>query len=254
MRIPLLRVLMLSAVAAGLLTTACDSGSGAASSSDPSAMVLLESLPIDPDAIDFAAMTANRSGRESDWLPFVDFGQVFPPTVDRPQEKTNPQPTFYAPLGTPVLAVATGTIYRVTKLYSNDTSVMISAGGPDSPLWEMEHVIKVRVQAGDHVTAGDTIAEVSDYECAWGRNSNPSDPLCASGLGLVEIGLLYGGNPPEHRCPFEPALVAESRRSAIFAQLDSTRKRIEAAFGDTTKYDETARATRHCVTTTRVPG
>jgi hypothetical protein len=243
-----------------LATTSCTTSSGSDGSpttpeDSSNAIALLERLPIDLASLDFAAIVANRAGRDSDWLPLHDFGLIFPATAERPLAKANPQPTFYAPLGTPVVAIVSGVVTGTPKLYSNDSSVMIAAnGGSGAPIWEMEHVIKVRVQVGDHVVAGDTIAEVSDYECKWGRNGNPGDPFCASGLGLVEIGLLYGGNPPEHRCPFEPQLVAESMRTTLFNQLDSARARIEAAFGDTTKYDKAGWATPHCVTLTRVPG
>ena len=78
-------------------------------------------------------------------------------------------------------------------------------------IWETEHVIGVSVKAGDKVTAGQAIASVSDYDS---RN----DP----GIGLVELGLLVGGSPPKHYCPFdnvEPAkkaLIAE-QLGAIFA-------------------------------------
>jgi hypothetical protein len=228
-------------------------GSDGRSFEDPS--ILLEQLPIDLSAIDYDSLVANDAGRDSDWLPISDFGLYYPPTADRAYGKTNPQPTFYAPLGTPVVAIVTGVVTSVTKLYSNDTSVMIRAGsGSDAPIWEMEHVVNVRVRVGDAVVAGETIADVSDYECKWGRNSNPADPLCASGLGLVEIGLLYGGNPPEHRCPFEDSLVAPARRTLIFNQLDSARARIRAATGDTTLFNKASWSTPQCISLTRVPG
>jgi hypothetical protein len=165
----------------------------------------------------------------------------------------NPQPTFYAPLGTPVRAIVSGVVSTTTLLYSGDTSVMINAGS-SGPIWEMEHVIKVRVRVGDRVRAGDTIAEVSDYECKWGRNGLASDPLCLSRMGLVEIGLLYGGNPPEHRCPFEPELVAAGSRAAVFAQLDSLRVQLGRATGNTVRFNKSGWGSPQCVTLTRVPG
>jgi len=249
---------VLAALGSAALTACFDRNSAGPDPSgtpDPDVSVLLESLPLDLDSLDLEAIVANRAGRDSDWTPLFDFGLVIPATENRPTDKTNPQPTFYAPLGTPVRAIVSGVVVSTPKLYSNDSSVMIAAGDASgAPIWEMEHVIKVRVRVGDRVQAGDVIAEVSDYECKWGRNGNPADPLCASGLGLVEIGLLYGGNPPEHRCPFDPNLVNATRRAAIFSALDTARARIEAAFGDTTKYDEAGRATPQCITLNRVPG
>ena len=40
------------------------------------------------------------------------------------------------------------------------------------------------------------------------------------------MGLLYGGTPPEHRCPFDLNVVAPSKKDAIFGQLDSARARL----------------------------
>ena len=130
---------------------------------------------------------------------------------------------------------------------------MISSGGSGG-IWEHEHVKNVSVRVGDRVTAGQKIAEVSDYECVWGRNSLASDPLCRSRIGLVELGLLYGGTTPQHRCPFEPELVSPSKRDGIFEQLNSARTRIKAAFGDPNKYQESTWATPQCVSLSRVAG
>ncbi|MGE3273889.1 MAG: M23 family metallopeptidase [Vicinamibacterales bacterium] len=214
---------------------------------------LLQNLPIDLSALDYAAIVALRAGREPDWLPLEDFGRVLPVTSARPVSQPNPQPTFFAPLGTPVLAVVSGTVMSVSTLYSNDFSIMIASPGQGGT-WEHEHVMNVRVTVGARVTAGQQIGEVSDYECSWGRGGNPSDPLCQSRLGLVEIGLLYGGNPPMHRCPFEPEVVAPERQADIFGQLTSARSRIKAAFGDPDLFGESAWATPHCVTLGRVAG
>jgi biotin carboxyl carrier protein len=247
---------LLAAISASMMIASCNkSGSdGFPSSPDgpPGDNALLESLPIDVMSLDYAAMAAKAPAFDPEWKPLFDFGYVVPPTSNNPNPKTNPQPTFYAPLGTPVVAIVSGTVTRTPRLYSNDSSVMIASGG--GPIWEMEHVIKVRVRVGDHVMAGDTIAEVSNYECAWGRNSVPTDPICASGLGLVEIGLLYGGNPPEHRCPFEPQLVDAAKRGALFAQLDSARARVERALGDTATYNPSGWETPQCISLERVPG
>jgi biotin carboxyl carrier protein len=153
--------------------------------------------------------------------PLEDYGRVFPATSARPVPSPNPQPTFYAPLGTPVVAVVTGTVTSIPTLYSNDFSIMVASPGQGGT-WEHEHVINVRVNVGDRVTAGQHIADVSNFECVWGRNNSAGDPLCQSGLGLVELGLLYAGNPPNHRCPFEPELVDPARRhfqSARFSQI-----------------------------------
>ncbi len=255
----------LAIVVCGLMATACSGGSGSTPTTpstggtggNPATAVdgtlLLQQLPIDLSAIDYAALYANREGRESDWLPLEDYGRVSPPNSARPNPQANPQPTFYAPLGTPVVAVVSGTVTSVSTLYSNDFSVMISSPNGGGT-WEHEHVINVRVAVGAQVTAGQRIADVSNYECAWGRNGNPSDPLCRSGIGLVELGLLYGGNPPAHRCPFESDLVDATRRAEIYGQLDSARTRIKAAFGNPSLFGETTWATPQCVSLSRIEG
>jgi hypothetical protein len=215
--------------------------------------VYLQNLPIDLSTLDYAAIVAARAGRASDWLPLDDFGRVHPPNSANPQSQVNPQPTFFAPLGTPVVAVVSGTVSNVASLYSHDFSIMI-ASGASGGTWEHEHVVNVRVSVGEAVVAGQHIADVSDYECAWGRNGNPDDPLCQSHLGLVELGLLYGGVSPMHRCPFDPAVIAPDRQAGIVAQLDSARARIEAAFDDLSLYDPSTWATPECMTLERVAG
>jgi hypothetical protein len=76
----------------------------------------------------------------------ADFGFVYDGAGGR---QANPQPTFWAPLGTPVLAPVTGTVMAVSVVWSGDYSVMISASGRMDWVWETEHVIEVRVKPGD---------------------------------------------------------------------------------------------------------
>lgn len=213
----------------------------------------LQSLPLNVTALDYTAIAALRAGRESDWLPLDDYGRVLPPSSARPVTQANPQTTFYAPLGTPVLAVVSGTVTSIPTLYSNDFSIMIASAGQGGT-WEHEHVMNVRVRVGDRVTAGQVIADVSDYECSWGRNGNPADPLCQSRLGLVEVGLLYGGTTPMHRCPFEPDVVDPALQNDLFSQLTSARTRIKTAFGNPSLFGESSWATPQCVTLSRVAG
>ncbi|MGE0864440.1 MAG: M23 family metallopeptidase [Vicinamibacterales bacterium] len=215
--------------------------------------ILLQNLPLDLSALDYAAIAALRAGRDADWLPVDDYGRVLPASSARPMAQTNPQAVFHAVLGTPVLAVVSGTVTSIPTLYSNDFSVMIASSGQGGT-WEHEHVMNVRVRVGDRVTAGQQIADVSDFECAWGRSGNPADPICQSRLGLVELGLLYGGTTPMHRCPFEPEVVDPSKQADIFAQLTSARTRIKAAFGSPSLFGESSWATPQCVTLSRVSG
>jgi len=67
--------------------------------------------------------------------------------------------------------------------------------------YETEHIINPKVKVGDKVVAGQVIAEVSNY------NKN------LPGFGIVEIGILKGGNPPQHICPFsylDPSIKEET--------------------------------------------
>jgi biotin carboxyl carrier protein len=153
----------------------------------PDGTLLLEGLPVDLSQLNYSDIVARREGRDPEWLPLDDFGRLLPVSSARPVSMPNPQPTFYAPLGTPVYAVVSGVVSQIPTLYSRDYSVMISSGERGG-VWEHEHIMNVTVRVGDRVTAGQRIGEVSDYECTWSRNSLASDPLCQSRLGLVEIG------------------------------------------------------------------
>jgi hypothetical protein len=254
---------VLAAIAMIVSAAACGGGGSPTSPGSPAnpgstgssgdGTLLLQGLPVNLAAVDLAAVVARREGRDADWRPLEDFGRMLAGNSSNPTPRPNPQPTFYAPLGTPVLAVVSGTVSSVPTLYSNDFSVMIESPG-NGGVWEHEHVINVRVRAGDRVTVGQHIADVSNYECVWGRNNSPTDPLCQSGLGLVELGLLYAGNPPSHRCPFEPDLVDPAKRAEIFGQLDSARTRIKTAMGNQNLFGESAWATPQCVSLARIAG
>lgn len=124
---------------------------------------------------------------------WMDYGFVIPgDQAATGQDKANPQPTFLLPLGTPVRSLVDGVVVNVPQLYSGDYSVQVGSSKDSQWLFETEHVKNPIVKVGDRVTAGQVVAEVSD----WDSSHN-------SGLGMVEIGILHGGNPPEHVCPFQ---------------------------------------------------
>jgi biotin carboxyl carrier protein len=199
---------------------------------DPNTPLPLETLPIDISALDPAAV-AGYEGH-----PVLDYGYVISEAVNGP--KSNPQPTFYAPLGTAVMAPVSGTVVNVPTLYSNDYSIHI--GVEESMwVWETEHVIDVLVAVGDTVVAGQAIATVSDYD---ERNS--------PGLGLVELGLLEAGTPPKHHCPWP--YLAEGARDDVLAILDTFRAAAEAASGNSALYDETAYVAPGCLTLEPIEG
>ncbi len=165
---------------------------------------------------------------------FFDFGFVVPANSAGP-EKKNPQPTFIVPLGTKVHSLVDGTVYEVPKLDSDDYSVQIQGEGSEL-LFETEHVINVLVKKGDKVKAGDVIAEVSDY-----------DAKNFAGLGLVEIGILKGGDsgPPKHFCPFD--YLDDSIKDDLLAKITAFQKSWEEYRGDATIYDETNYAIPGCI-------
>jgi hypothetical protein len=123
----------------------------------------------------------------------------------------NPQPTFIVPLGTKVHSLVDGVVVNVPKLYSNDYSVHVGASSESSTVVETEHIINVTVKVGDKVKAGDVLGEVSDY-----------DAHNYAGLGLYEIGILIGGNPPSHICPFQ--YLDDSIKDAVNESLRSLYK------------------------------
>lgn len=172
-------------------------------------------------------------------LLFMDYGFVVPANSVGP-EKSNPQPTFILPLGSKVYSLVDGEVYDVPKLYSDDYSVMVQAEGSDL-IFETEHVINVKVAKGDKVKAGQEIAEVSDYDShGW------------AGLGLVEIGILKGGNPPSHVCPFD--YLDESIKDETIKKINALKKSWEEYRGDTSLYDEASEVTPGCLTAEPIEG
>ena len=156
------------------------------------------------------------------------------------KDKASPQPTFILPLGSKVYSLIDGEVYNVPKLYSNDYSVMVQGEGSEL-IFETEHVINVKVKKGDKVKAGDVIAEVSDYS-AHGYD----------GLGVVEIGVLKGGNPPFHLCPFD--YLDESIKEDTIKKIDALKKSWEQYRGDTSLYDESKEVTPGCLSKDPIEG
>jgi prepilin-type N-terminal cleavage/methylation domain-containing protein len=170
---------------------------------------------------------------------FFEFGFEVPANSAGPAKK-NPQPTFILPLGSKVYSLVDGEVTDVPKLYSNDYSVMVQGENSDL-IFETEHVINVKVKKGDKVKAGDEIAEVSDY-----------DAKNYAGMGLVEIGILKGGNPPSHICPFD--YLDDSIKDETLKKISALQKSWEEYIGDTSIYDEANAALPGCVSRAPVEG
>ncbi len=170
---------------------------------------------------------------------FYGYGFLIPGSPDHPAKK-NPQPTFILPLGTKVHALVDGEVFDTPKLYSDDYSVMVQGEGSEL-IFETEHVINVKVKKGDKVKAGDAIAEVSDYDA---RNY--------AGFGLVEIGVLKGGNPPSHLCPFD--YLDDSIKDETLKKITALQKSWEEYRGDNTIYDESQDVIPGCLTREPIEG
>ncbi len=119
-----------------------------------------------------------------------DFGQQDPRTLDT--TKKNPQPTYVLPLSVKVQALVDGEVVKITKLYSDDFSIMVAKDKTSSFIYETEHVVNPLVKEGDHVKGGQIIADVSPH-------GSPGP-----GYGILEIGILHPQNTQAgHLCPYK---------------------------------------------------
>ncbi|MBI2009435.1 M23 family metallopeptidase [Candidatus Saccharibacteria bacterium] len=170
---------------------------------------------------------------------FMNYGYLIPASPDYPA-KRNPQPTFFLPLGTKVHSLVDGKVFRVPKLYSDDYSVQVQTEGSEL-IFEAEHVVNVKVKEGDTVKAGDIIAEVSPFGSQSG-----------SGLGLFEIGILKGGNPPSHICPFD--YLDDSIKDDLLKKITAFQKSWEEYKGNSNIYDESQVVIPGCVSRDPIEG
>lgn len=171
---------------------------------------------------------------------FMPYGFYIPGGNDNPA-KYNPQPTFVVPLGTPVRSLVGGVVANMPVLWSGDISIQVTVDGKMQKwVYETEHVINPKVKVGDRVKAGQIIAEVGSFD--------NGDPV---GFGAVEIGILKGGNSPEHVCPF--AYLDESIRADTLKKISTFFTSWEEYIGDTTLYDESI-AIPGCLTLNPIQG
>lgn len=155
---------------------------------------------------------------------FSEYGRPAPENNGQGAGRLNPQPTFVAPLGTKVHSLVDGKVFKVEKLYSDDYSVMVMPEGSELT-FETEHIKEVTVKEGDTVKAGDVLGVVSDYDA---RNLN--------GMGLVEIGVLEGGNPPKHHCTFD--YLDDSIKAETLKKITALEDAWEEFVGDNTVYQQ----------------
>jgi hypothetical protein len=166
---------------------------------------------------------------------FTNFGELSKANSARPTDTYNPQPTFVVPLGTKIHSLVDGVVVRVEELYSKDFTVQIASSAESNWIYEMEHVINPTVKVGDKVAAGQVVAEASTHDSQY----HP-------GFGLYEIGILHGGNPPEHVCLFN--YLDDSIKDDVFAKLKAFYKSWETYMGNDALYDESKMVVPGCYT------
>ena len=166
----------------------------------------IESLPLDATKPLNVDLKGQGQGKGLTFVPFgFDGGPRGQGAIGSGTK--NPQPVFYAPIGTPVLAPITGVVIKVTRLYSSDYNIMMAVSSNSKNIWEVEHVIGVSVKEGDKIKAGQAIAKVGDF-----------DERYTPGIGLVELGMMISSNgPPTHYCPF--AKIKASVKSKMLSDL-----------------------------------
>ena len=208
--------------------------------------LLLKSIGINLDAYDPATGRAGDLVFTKDKLQFgilfTEYGFIIPASMSATgQNKRNPQPTFILPMGTKVRSIVDGVVVGVPVLYSGDYSIQVASDTNSQWRYETEHVINPLVKPGDIVKAGQIIAEVSPHS----KENN-------AGYGLVEIGLLKGGNSPQHICPF--AYLDPSVKNEIQNKLLALYKSWEEYHGDINLHDEIAQKVPGCLTLGAIEG
>ena len=208
--------------------------------------LLLKSIGVDLGYFDAVTGKAGdfvfTKGKLQFGVLFTEFGFTIPANQSATgADKRNPQPTFLLPLGTKVRSLVDGVVVAIPKLYSNDYSIHVAPSQDTNWRYETEHVINPLVKVGDTVKAGQVIAEVS-----------PHDSANSSGYGLVEIGILRGGNPPEHICPF--AYLDPSIKDDVQKKLSAFYKSWEEYRGDSALHNEAAQTVIGCLSLDPIPG
>lgn len=168
-------------------------------------------------------------------LIFLNYAEVEKANSAQKEEALNPQPTFIVPVGTKIHSLVDGEVVNVVKLYSGDYSVHVASRAESDWIYETEHVENVVVKVGDKVKAGQVVAEASTYN----THHHP-------GFALVEIGILHGGNPPEHVCLFN--YLDDSIKDSTFKKLKAFYKSWETYMGDEKLYDESKMTVPGCYT------
>ncbi len=223
--------------------TVADTPTPALDLTGPTPPSIIKSIGFEMGEVDLAAGRAGDVLLAGVQTPFgkiiYDYGEEITNSSGGP--KINLQPTFYLPIGTKVRSLIDGVVVDVPTLWSGDYSIMVAPQTNSKYIWETEHVLNPVVKVGDHVVAGQVVAEVSNFQSQYTPD-----------VGAVEIGLLEGGNPPRHLCPFlylDPSVADQIERWLV-----GLRAAWETLQGDPGIYDEGAYATPGCKITDPLEG
>lgn len=166
--------------------------------------------------------------------------------------RRDPQMTFVAPLGTPVISMVDGTVCDLPTLWSNDFSVRVaptgtSCSGTAAPiLFEHEHLIDPTVKVGDKVSAGQRIGSVSNFNSNW----------VSRGFGIIEVGIFFskndGSGKPWHACPSN--YLAPAKADSLKATLSSIERGWMSVRNDPTMYNLAAQSPIGCLTSDDIDG
>lgn len=140
--------------------------------------------------------------------------------------KQVPEAAYIVPLGTKVRAIADGIVVGIKQQDTGDYEMSIVK--PESPSWTFgyDHIDNLLVKEGDHVSAGQVLGEVSDY------NHWVSD----YGYGVIEIALAFTRESFIAHCPF--LYLDESVKQNYYEKITALYRAWETFMGNTSIYDE----------------
>ena len=145
----------------------------------------IESLPIDPKAPLNVDLKGAGQGKGLTYVPFgIDTGPRGEGAIG--SGTMNPQPGLYAPLGTDVLAIKTGTIIRITKRHTPgiglvEFGLLINSSGPPTHICPFK---KIAQSAKSRITAELTAIIAADKK--RGYDSGPMEVIGCTALVSVE--------------------------------------------------------------------
>ncbi len=124
------------------------------------------------------------SGRVPNDMLFTPTGHV------TDEGKLLPYPGYHLPLETKIISPIDGVVTKVEKNdNADDYEIHMTQNQVKDFIVAFDHVINVKVKAGDTVVVGQELGEVAP----WGNYD----------VGMTELEFFKGGNPPVAYCPFD---------------------------------------------------